>query len=189
MTVTALDSPAIYHQRRVAFAALSGAIVLLLAILACGELLGLRVNTTPSEPLGLWRIRPLATSSVRVGMTVFVCPPDNDTMREGLRRGYLRNGTCSGGFGPLIKTIVALSGQRIDVSDHLSVDGVEIAASRLVELDGHGRPLRPDTGGIVPPGSIYLHSNFAGSWDSRYFGPVPQSGILGLAQEVLTYAP
>ncbi|MGO7748441.1 conjugal transfer protein TraF, partial [Rhizobium ruizarguesonis] len=26
-------------------------------------------------------------------------------------------------------------------------------------------------------------------YDSRYFGPLPVSGILGLAQKVLTYAP
>jgi type IV secretory pathway protease TraF len=42
---------------------------------------------------------------------------------------------------------------------------------------------------MVRAGEVYLHSDFIGSWDSRYFGPVPVSGVLGLAQEVLTYAP
>ncbi|MDX0760458.1 conjugal transfer protein TraF, partial [Sinorhizobium medicae] len=42
---------------------------------------------------------------------------------------------------------------------------------------------------FVPANYVFLHSRFAGSYDSRYFGPVPASGILGLAQEVLTYEP
>jgi type IV secretory pathway protease TraF len=35
----------------------------------------------------------------------------------------------------------------------------------------------------------FLHSSFTASFDSRYFGPLPTSGILGLAESVLTYAP
>jgi len=38
-------------------------------------------------------------------------------------------------------------------------------------------------------GTLFLHSDFVGSYDSRYFGPLPAEGTLGLAQEVLTFAP
>ncbi|WP_436003827.1 S26 family signal peptidase [Rhizobium sp. LjRoot30] len=44
-------------------------------------------------------------------------------------------------------------------------------------------------GGVVPPGTVFLHSEFPGSFDSRYFGPLPMDGILGLAREVWTDAP
>ena len=55
--------------------------------------------------------------------------------------------------------------------------------------DGAGRPLIPWPGGIVRVGQIFLYSPFAGSYDSRYFGPVPVAGILGLARPLLTFEP
>ncbi|GLR23887.1 conjugal transfer protein TraF [Ciceribacter naphthalenivorans] len=182
------ESPAMSRQRRRACVTLSLSAGLLIVFFAAGRIGGLRVNMTPSEPLGLWRIIPL-TRAARSGETVFVCPPDNAAMREARQRGYLRPGLCPGGFAPLIKTVIALAGQRVDVTDRIAIDGVPIASSRIMEKDGQGRSLRHDQSGMVRPGEVYLHSNFIGSWDSRYFGPVPVSGVLGLAQEVLTYAP
>jgi conjugative transfer signal peptidase TraF len=188
MIVAMPESTAMSRQRSSALVTLFVAAGLLIVFFAAGWIGGLRINTTPSEPLGLWRIVPL-TRSVLPGETVFVCPSDNAAMREARQRGYLRPGLCSGGFGPLIKTVIAVSGQRVDVTDHIAVEGVPIPGSRIIGADGQGRSLRHDRSGMVPPGEVYLHSDFVGSWDSRYFGPVPVSGVLGLAQEVLTYAP
>ena len=182
------ESTAMSRQRISALVTLFVAAGLLIVLFAAGWSGGLRINTTPSEPLGLWRIVPLSRS-VLPGETVFVCPPDNAAMHEARERGYLRPGLCSGGFGPLIKTVIAVAGQRVDVTDHIAVDGVPIPGSRIIEKDAQGRPLRHDQSRRVRPGEVYLHSDFIGSWDSRYFGPVPESGVLGLAQEVLTYAP
>ncbi|MGO4440996.1 conjugative transfer signal peptidase TraF [Rhizobium sp. RAF56] len=159
-----------------------------LAVIAGGTIGGLRLNTTPSEPLGLWRVAPLYRP-VQVDDLVFVCPPETDAVLQGFARGYLRSGLCPGGFGPLIKTVAAVGGQHIDVAGGVTIDGRQIASSNLVSQDGRGRPLRPYEGGTVPPGFLFLHSPFPGSWDSRYFGPVPASGVLGLAKQVLTYAP
>ena len=176
------------RQRCSAFVTLFVAVCLLSLLFAAGWIGGLRINTTPSEPLGLWRIVPL-NRSVLPGEMVFVCPPDNAAIREARRRGYLRSGLCPGGFGPLIKTVVAVTGQRVAVTDLVAIDGVPIRNSRIFEKDGQGRSLRHGQSGMLLPGEVYLHSDFIGSWDSRYFGPVPDSGVLGLAQEVLTYAP
>ena len=188
MIMMMLESGTMPRQRRRACVTLSVAAGLLGVLFAAGWIGGLRINTTPSEPLGLWRIVPL-TRSVLPGETVFVCPPDNPAMREARQRGYLRRGLCPGGFGPLIKTVIAVARQRVDVSDHIAVDGVPIRGSRIAEKDAQGRSLRHDQSGMVRPGEVYLHSGFIGSWDSRYFGPVPEPGVLGLAQEVLTYGP
>ena len=188
MIKTMLEGGTMPRQRRRACLTLSVAAGLLIVLFAAGWIGGLRINTTPSEPLGLWRIVPLSRS-VLPGETVFVCPPDNAAMHEARERGYLRPGLCSGGFGPLIKTVIAVAGQRVDVTDHIAVDGVPIPGSRIIEKDAQGRPLRHDQSRMVRPGEVYLHSDFIGSWDSRYFGPAPESGVLGLAQEVLTYAP
>ncbi|MGI2036135.1 conjugative transfer signal peptidase TraF [Rhizobium panacihumi] len=167
---------------------LLGAVIGLAAFLVMGFGAGIRVNTTPSEPLGLWRIVPV-NRPVEIGDLVFVCMPDTAERVEGKSRGYLRRGLCSGGTGPLIKHVVAVAGQEVEIASSVSIDGAVLGNSRLVERDGRGRPLRPHSGGTVPLGQVFIHSPFPGSWDSRYFGPVPVSGILGLAREVLTYAP
>jgi conjugative transfer signal peptidase TraF len=148
---------------------------------------GYRINFTPSEPLGLWRIVKLERAAA-IGDLVFVCPPQTVAMREARSRGYLRSGLCPGGVAPLIKTVIAIAGQRVDIGTSVTVDGHPVRFSGLAQRDGQGRPITPFGGGIVPADSVFLHSSFAGSYDSRYFGPVPASGILGLAQKVLTYA-
>ncbi|MGN6773668.1 conjugative transfer signal peptidase TraF [Rhizobium sp.] len=181
--------------RRTGSAQRSNAIVLLLvatAILGGGVAVaivgGYRINLTPSEPLGLWRIAAL-DRVVSAGDLVFICPPQTPVIREARERGYLRSGTCPGGVAPLIKTVIAVPGQHVDIGAGVAIDGRPIAFSDLAQHDGKGRPMVPYSGGAVPAQSVFLHSPFRSSYDSRYFGPLPVSGILGLAQEVLTYAP
>lgn len=159
-----------------------------LALSFAGFAGGFRVNTTPSEPLGIWRVAALHRP-VQVGDVVFICPPVTAAITEGFDRGYLRSGLCPGGFGPLIKTVAAVAGQHIEIGTEVMIDGRPIDRSRLVGRDGQGRILRHYRGGTVPVGKVFLQSPFVGSWDSRYFGPVPVSGILGLAHPVLTYGP
>ena len=149
---------------------------------------GYRINLTPSEPLGLWHVIPLHRPT-KVDDLVFICPPETAEMLEARVRGYLRSGSCPGGIAPLIKTVIAVAGQHVEIGASVDVDGREVSSSSLAQRDGKGRPLTPFPSGIVPQGYVFLHSSFPGSYDSRYFGPVPISGILGLAQEVLTYAP
>ncbi|MBB4189438.1 conjugative transfer signal peptidase TraF [Sinorhizobium terangae] len=147
-----------------------------------------RVNLTPSEPLGLWRIVRLDRPAA-VGDLVFICPPLTATMRQARTRGYLRPGLCAGGVAPLIKTVVAVAGQRVEVGASINVDGRSVPSSSVAQRDGQGRPMVRFPGGTVAADYVFLHSPFSGSYDSRYFGPVPAAGILGLAREVLTYAP
>ena len=164
------------------------AAVLASAILA-GGLAGYRVNLTPSEPLGIWHIQPLRRPAA-VGDIVIICPPLSATMQIARQRGYLRSGLCRGGYAPLIKTIVATAGQHIHIDGSVTIDGVVLPHSALSPEDGQGRPIMVAiSDSKVGRGEVFLHSSFPGSFDSRYFGPVPASGILGLAEEVLTYAP
>lgn len=174
--------------RRGALAGLASGLIAVSAIAGLGLLGGFRINLTPSEPLGLWRIVPL-DRPLAVGDLVFVCPPRGPVSTIGLERGYFRWGSCPGHVAPLIKTVAALSGARIDVVNEIVIDGVALPHSRLSFRDGAGRQLAIWSGGIVPAGQFFLHSPFAGSYDSRYFGPVPLSGLLGLARPVLIVDP
>ena len=111
------------------------AVACLIAVAAIG---GYRLNVTPSEPLGLWRIKALGRSA-EIGDLVFVCPPATEMFEEARRRGYLRRGLCAGGFAPLIKMIAALPGQHVEITDHVVIDGGSLAASTVRKTDGEGK--------------------------------------------------
>ncbi|MGZ2386002.1 conjugative transfer signal peptidase TraF [Rhizobium brockwellii] len=176
----------VQQKRAIVVLSMAALVAILLVVIAVAG--GYRINLTPSEPLGLWRIVPLHRPAA-VDDLLFICPPDTAAMRAARARGYLRSGSCPGGVAPLIKTVIAVAGQHAEIGVSVSVDGRGVSSSSLALRDGKGRPLTPFPGGIVPPGCVFLHSVFPGSYDSRYFGPVPISGILGLAQEVFTYVP
>nr|WP_108610686.1 conjugative transfer signal peptidase TraF [Aminobacter sp. MSH1] len=116
-----------------------------------GFIAGLRINLTPSYPLGLWRIEPLARS-VAVGDRIFICPSAVAAFDLAQERGYLGRGLCPGWFSPLIKTVVALAGQHVVIDGSITVDGISLAHSFVRPIDGEGRALAPDAGGIVPTG-------------------------------------
>ncbi|UHS59806.1 conjugative transfer signal peptidase TraF [Agrobacterium vaccinii] len=166
-------------------ACVGGAIAALVAVAYIG---GFRLNLTPSEPLGLWRIVALQRP-VETGDLVFICPPVTASFEEARRRGYVRRGLCPSGFAPLIKTVAALAGQHVEIGANVTVDGRPLPSSIVRASDGQGRSLTPFKTGIVPLRNLFLHSSFASSYDSRYFGPVPDSGLLGLARPVLTFDP
>lgn len=149
---------------------------------------GLRINLTPSYPLGLWRIEPL-DHDVAVGDLIFICPPQVAAFVTARERGYLGHGLCPGWFSPLIKTVVAVADQRVVIDGSITVDGIRLAHSFVRPIDGEGRALAPDAGGIVPTGQLFLFSEYVGSYDSRYFGPIPAAGVLGLAQPLLVLDP
>ncbi len=175
-------------RRRGILPFLAGSAVVMSALAATAFAGGYRLNLTPSEPLGLWRIEELQRPVV-IGDVVFLCPPMTAVFEEARRRGYLRRGLCPSGVAPLIKTVAALAGQRVDITDHVLVDGRLVPASSVWRTDGEGRAINPDPGGVVPQHHLFLHSSFASSYDSRYFGPVPDSGLLGLARPVFTFDP
>ena len=149
---------------------------------------GYRVNFTPSYPLGIWQIETLDRPAA-VGDRVFICPPSGPAVDLARARFYLPRGLCPAGTAPLIKTVVALAGQSIRVENQVIIDDVPLAASTVYAQDAEGRPMTPWSGGIVPKRELFLHSDFVGSYDSRYFGPLPADGILGLAREILTFTP
>lgn len=174
------------QRKAVVTMSVGASLIALLFVAGCWG--GLRINFTPSFPLGLWRVMPLERSAA-VGDRVFICPPETAAFVLALERGYVRQGLCPGWISPLIKTVAAVAGERIEVDQSVRVDGTLLDHSEVHVVDAEGRALPAFAGGIVPAGHLFLHSDFVGSYDSRYFGPVPADGILGLAQPLLTVAP
>ena len=154
-------------------------------ILGAG-LAGYRINVTPSYPVGLWRVSPLSRQA-EVGDLILICPPASEIFERAKERGYLRFGPCAGWIAPLIKKVAAVAGQRVDIGAAVRIDGHLLPHSGLRAADAMDRPLIAYGGGVVPAGFLFLHSDFEGSYDSRYFGPVPAAGVIGLAWPVLTF--
>lgn len=176
------------RQRRNAFIILGAGAALVLSLAVAGAWGGYRLNMTPSYPLGLWRIEAIQHEP-RVGDIVFICPPQTQAFDLAVVRGYLPRGLCAGGTGPLIKTVAAIAGQEIVIDGRVHIDGSRLGNSELRTVDTEGRVLTAFVGGVVPTGDVFLHSRYPGSYDSRYFGPIPVDGILGLARPILTFTP
>lgn len=90
----------------------------------------------------------------------------------------------TGGPIPLIKRVIALEGQTVDVRNgSVWVDGAE-----LDEPYTHGLPSEPDQAALpvtVPAGHLWvMGDNRTRSKDSRYFGPVPVSSVRARALAV-----
>jgi conjugative transfer signal peptidase TraF len=162
------------------------------ALVFCGHGMGLRINESPSLPIGIWRVSPLDRELQR-GDIVSFCPPDTPTFREARGRGYVGKGLCEGGYEPLLKPVVAIASDRItQTNEGISINGRLIANSKSLNRDGSGRALPSPVASnlVVAGGEVWVISSYNSlSFDSRYFGPVPISGIEGLARPVFVFHP
>ena len=147
-------------------------------VVAAGALLGVRVNTTPSLPRGLYVASALGERPVARGDLVAACP--DTTVVERLGR-YWTNGRCPGGTGrpdgvrPLAKPVAGLPGDTVRVDrGGVWVGGRLLPSSAPLVRDREGRPVRPALGvRVLGPGEYWLHSGrVPTSIDSRYAGPV-----------------
>lgn len=149
---------------------------------------GVRVNTTPSLPEGLYLTSAL-DGVPRRGMIVEAClVPTVSAFAQA--RGYVGHGSCEDGSMPLLKPVVAVPGDVVEVAaDGVQVNGVVVVPPAVIN-DGAGRPLRPIPPGTyrVGRGEVWLLSDYNRySFDSRYFGAVPVAQLRGKAKPLLTW--
>ena len=149
-------------------------------------LVGFRFVGTASVPQGLWFVHQ---GSLSRGAYALVCLP-LDVARLGRRAGYLPSGHCPGNVLPLMKHVVALPGDRVTVeADGVRVNGTLLARSRPLTHDSEGKiivgrtPRKTET---VAAGTIWVLGDSSKSWDSRYYGAIPEARVLGLGTPVLT---
>ena len=142
---------------------------------------GLRLNTTPSMPVGLWQVSPSVPERLHHGSIVTVCLPETPTVRLGFERGYIHAGSCPDGLEPLVKPIAALQGDVVTVRPTgILVNGSLVSGTVQLARDSGGRILSPVRAGVyvVQPDRIWvLTGRDRRSFDSRYFGEVPTSAV------------
>lgn len=162
------------------------AIAVFMVVYAVPQFAGLRLNLSTSMPRGLYRS---VEGRVTTGAWVAVCLP-SEIAGFGLERGYLGAGSCPDGVEPVLKVVVAVAGDRVEVTRAgVAVNGDLLPHSVPLERDRGGRPLAAFRGQAqrLRPGELWLHSPFEDrSWDSRYFGPVPLECVKTVVVPVMT---
>jgi conjugative transfer signal peptidase TraF len=148
-------------------AALSG--VALIGISAIGHAPLLVWNASASAPIGLYRV----TSGAPERGDLVLVQPSKSIAKLADERRYLPAGV------PLIKRITAMGGDDVCAFDGAIIINGKIVARQL-ERDHAGRPMpRWDECRILTGDEIFLILPPTGSFDSRYFGPIPRAQIIG----------
>ena len=144
----------------------------------------LTYNPSDSVEVGWYRIDPLdhRTSSpprpLSVGSIVLV-PLPAEAAALAAQRGYLPTRI------PLLKRVGAVAPQEVCIADgKVHIDGVPSAA--VLSADRWGRPLPSwQQCHRLRHGELFLLSvTNPASFDSRYFGPVSASAVIGVARPV-----
>jgi conjugative transfer signal peptidase TraF len=152
-----------------------------LAVMAAGVLLILLTtrptaptlvwNASASVPLGLYRID---SGPVGRGDLVLIrLPPDITDLSH--RRGYLPKSAY------LIKFVIAIAGDQVcRLSDRILINGVVVTRALSHDRSGRGMPVWHGCRTLARD-EFFLLARDPQSFDSRYFGPVPVSAVVGRA--------
>ncbi len=169
MTLGRLDR--LQHARRTILIA----VCFCLGVFQLCDIAGIRINTSPSLPIGLYITTRDATANL-----VEFCPAEPFATLS-ITRGYRDPGACPDGATPLLKPIVAQAGDVVELSaSGISVNGILLRNTAPLAKDAKGRSLEPWSIGshIVAPATVWVASSYhARSFDSRYFGPISTVAI------------
>lgn len=136
-------------------------------------------NPSDSVPRGWYRIGP--TESLCVGGVVLVNLPA-EIAALAARRGYLPAGI------PLLKRIGAIPPQQVCIDQRtVLVDGEVVATVLAADRKGRPMPVWQQCRPLAEDEVFLLSSTDAASFDSRYFGPLSASAVIGSAQSLWTW--
>ena len=164
-------------------------IVTVSVVLLLGSVLywaGFRVNITPSLPVGIWRINPNFDKIKKGDIVIF--SPTKKIAALGIQREYLvkKPGNKHNCIN-LMKQVYGLPGDQISFPENfIQVNNTPINFKRL-KVDSKGRPMPQIPAGIVPPKTIFVLTQSALSFDSRYYGPIPLKNVYGTARPILIW--
>jgi conjugative transfer signal peptidase TraF len=156
--------------------ALGTATLGLVCVAGAAAIIGARINTSYSLPLGIY----IRTDDSRAALIEF-CPVE-PFAAESSQRGYRTRGSaCPDGAVPLLKPVVAVAGDVVALAaDGIRVNGKLLPKTAPLFRDGAGRSLHPWPFGsyVVENGTVWVASTYnRGSYDSRYMGPIRTAQI------------
>ncbi|AVK00833.1 MULTISPECIES: S26 family signal peptidase [Pseudomonadota] len=141
-------------------------------------------NPSDSVAVGWYRIDPFdpRTASLPRPLSVdsiVLVPLPTTAAALAAQRGYLPVRV------PLLKRVGAVAPQHVCVFDALVwIDGVPVAAVRPADRLGRPLPSWPQCRQLRPGELFLLSVTNPASFDSRYFGPVSASAVIGVARPI-----
>lgn len=148
---------------------------------------GIYINTTPSLPLGFYKI---VDESIQKGAHVAFCPPQTEVFDHALARGYIGRGNCPGGYSLLLKRVLAMAGDTVSIDQAgIVVNGGHLPNSAQLKADANHQPLpQYRCEGVLNDAEYLLLSDaHPQSFDARYFGPINHNQIKHVVQPFLTW--
>jgi len=158
--------------------------ILLMSTIAVGMLfhsMGFKINLTESIPVGLYRIT--GAEPLKNAYVIF-CPDDRQSFRLVRHRGYIDSGLYCGGYGYLMKKVVAVSGDILSVTkEGVLVNQMLISYSKPKLQDGMHRALpqwQVMDYQLQEDEIMTMTSQSKWSFDGRYYGLVHTRQIKGM---------
>ena len=151
------------------------------AITAAGYCFKLSWNLTPSLPLGIWsQIGAVDLENLR-GKVVSFCPPNTPLFLDARARGILKWGRCPFGFAPLLKRVVGVPGDVVEVDEWVKVNGAIVDHSSLIKEVATFYSAKPLLKKLSSR-EIWVMGDTENSFDSRYFGAYQIKGAIPVQQ-------
>lgn len=141
---------------------------------------GIRINWTPSEPMGIYRVQPISVGIERGDLIEFCY--------DGVMNRYMTHGVCPNGSAPFFKSVAAAPGDLVVVGDAgVMVNGTMLPDSRPLHRSVTDPSLTlPVLRGrfLLEQGQYWTYgSGLPGrSFDSRYFGAVGVDAIRSVSK-------
>lgn len=135
-------------------------------------------NATASAPIGLYEVH--SQSTFARGELVLVRPPQWVRIFAAAR-GYLPNTV------PMVKRIAAKNGDTVcRKGDAITINGRVVAHALLADREGRALPTWSGCHKLGEGKIFLLMDSVRASFDSRYFGPVSTTAIVGKVVPIWT---
>jgi conjugative transfer signal peptidase TraF len=158
------------------------------SILFVNDWLGLRLNTTHSVDPGFYWV---VNKQPEKGDFVSFCPAKNSLTQMAYARGYIGFGNCPGHYERLLKIVVGVSGDKIELHKQgVYIKGTLLPQSAVLSQDGLGRPLLPFSNNsiVLKPAELWVMTNRNPlSFDSRYIGAIHLVQISDVVKPLWTW--
>lgn len=143
------------------------------------------INMTSSIPRGLYFQKQKI--NIGKGDIVAVCLPE-ELRLFALNRHYISRGIYCQGTTPLIKEIIAIPNDTVEVTDHAIEINNKLYPIKKFNTDGRGRALSSYPNGTYHANGFWLLGTYhERSWDSRYFGEIQSSCILCVLRPIFIW--
>lgn len=175
----------IFERFTSAIALIGTAVIVVLLFLYTA---GVKINTTKSIPVGFYWA---SNQPVAKGAYVMFCPPNNEVFDEAKKRGYIDSGFCAGGYGYMMKRILAAKNDVVSITDKgvlVNNKLLPLSASVIADRAGRALPYYRIDHKTLNADEVLMMSDVSGtSFDSRYFGPIHKSQIKTVIIPLMTW--